>query len=455
MAFGEPSLLVTGVSTDSRTLRGGELFVSLRGPRFDGNAFAAGALEAGAVACLVERGRSPAPRPGRASLEVDDPSRALRDLAGWYRARFTLPLVGVTGSCGKTTTKDYLAHLLSRRGRVAASEKSFNNAVGVPLTCFRIERGTRFAVLEVGTSARGEIGALAEIARPTAGIVTCVTESHLAGLRSIDGVAREKGDLLEILPPDGFAVLNVDCPRTAALADRTRARVRTVATVGPADFTASEIVAHAAGTAFLLNGEIPVTFPALGTHNVQNALLAIAAAVELGLEISEVALGIETLPAAPARLERKRFGDLEVLDDTYNANPASTQAAIRVLAGIRGAVRKVFVFGDMRELGERSAALHEEVGRAAAAGGVDLFATVGSEAARAAEAAIAEGRLRGRVVRFADAGEAGAALGDLLRPGDLVLVKGSRAVGLERVVDGLRSRFATAGNGRTKSGGPR
>ena len=453
IAFGEPGLLVEGVCTDSRTLRGGELFVALRGPRFDGNAFAAGALEAGAAACLVESGRSPNPRPGRASLEVGDTARALHDLAAWYRARFTLPVVGVTGSCGKTTTKEYLTHLLRRRGPVAASEKSFNNGVGVPLTCFRLERGTRTAVFEIGTSSPGEIAALAALVRPTAAIVTCVTESHLAGLRSLDGVAREKGALLEALPPEGFAVLNVDCSRTAALAERTRARVRTVATVGPADFTATEILAHAAGTAFVLNGDIPVTIPALGTHSVQNALLAIAAAVELGLDLSEVVLGIETLPTTPGRLERKRFGDLEVLDDTYNANPASTQAAIRVLSGLRGAARKVFVFGDMRELGDRAAALHEEIGLAAAASRVDLFATVGLDAARAAEAAIAEGRLRGRVVRFADAGEARAALGDLLRPGDLVLVKGSRAVGLERVVEGLRARFAASGNGAPSAGG--
>ncbi|HET6205004.1 MAG TPA: UDP-N-acetylmuramoyl-tripeptide--D-alanyl-D-alanine ligase [Planctomycetota bacterium] len=447
LAWGAAGLRPRGVSTDSRSVRQGDLFVALRGPRFDGNAFAASALDAGALACLVESGRSPSPRPGRACLEVADPARALLDLAAAHRARFTLPVVGITGSCGKTTTKDYLAHLLGCRRRVVASEKSFNNAVGVPLTLLRIERGTEIAVLEIGTNAPGEIAALAAVARPTAGLVTNVNEAHLAGLGTVEGVAREKGDLLAALPEEGFGVISADCPRSRGLGSRTRARVLTVSVGGRADFRAVDPVAHGAGTAFLLNGTIPVTLPALGTHSVANLLFAIAACAGLGLPPEEVLGAVPTLPTAPRRLEWKRFGAISLLDDSYNANPASARAAVRVLAGMPGASRRVLVLGDMLELGESAPSLHAEVGAAVARAGIDLFIGVGREARGAVEAALAEGLPAKGALALEDTPSAVAIVPELLRDGDLVLVKGSRGMELESLVGALRGRFAPDGAG--------
>jgi UDP-N-acetylmuramoyl-tripeptide--D-alanyl-D-alanine ligase len=442
LAWGGPRLALRGVSTDSRTVRAGDLFVALRGPRFDGNAFAGAALEKGASACLVETGRAPAPRPGRACLEAPDTGRALLDLAARHRERAAIPVVGITGSCGKTTTKDYLAHLLGRRRRVVASEKSFNNAVGVPLTLLRIDRRTDVVVLEIGSNAPGEIASLSAVARPTAGLVTNVNEAHLAGLETVEGVAREKGDLLAALPEEGFAVISADCPWSRGLAARTRARVLTVSVGGAADFRAVDPIAHGAGTAFRLNGEIPVTLPALGTHNVANLLFAVAACAGLGLAPEEVLDGVGSLPVPPRRLEWKRFGAVTVLDDSYNANPASTRAAVRVLEGMRGAARRVLVLGDMLELGERSAPLHAEIGTAVARAEIDLLVGVGAEARHAVEAALAAGLPAKGAVALEDTPSAVAIVPELLLEGDLVLVKGSRGMALDALVEALRARFA-------------
>lgn len=454
LVAGGMKLTVTGVSTDSRHVCAGDLFFALRGPRFDGNEFSATALEMGATAVIVEKGRKPEHLLSRrAVIEVEDTGKALIDLAIWYRKKYPVRAVSITGSCGKTTTKEILAHLLSRRFRVVRSEKSFNNSVGVPLTIFKIDRKTEIAVFEIGSNGPGEIAALSAMTQPLGGIITNVSEAHLQGLGSVEGVYHEKSALFESLPTNGFAILNLDDPRTGSrLREKTKASVITVSCDSrEADLWASDVVFHGMGTSFKLNGKYAVTLPILGTHNVYNALQALAACMALGMDLPEALEGLSDVPGAAHRLERKRFGAIEVLDDCYNSNPASARAAIRALQGLRGTKRKVLVLGDMLELGDKSQELHFEIGHEVAKSGVDLFMAVGAEGEHMVKGALASGMAKSKVLLFPDTKSAVLGIPELLQPEDLVLVKGSRRLALETIVDTLADKFSAPAPSKIQS----
>ncbi len=463
---------IQGVSTDTRTLKQGELFLALRGPNFDGNRFAAAAARAGAAGLLLEQ---------NAAFELDavppdlpvavhgNPRRALADLAAWQRSTLSIPVVGITGSCGKTTTKNILRDLLARLFPVVASPSSFNNDVGVPHTILLADEKTRFLVVEMGTNHPGEIAALCRIARPTAGVVTNVGASHLEGLGSLEGVAREKGDLVASLPREGCCVLNADCRFTPVLRARTSARVITFSVGGGrvdtrppptlnvsgsgsasgapgalGDLHATDILFHSGGTTFRLDG-YEVTSPLLGTHNVQNLLAALCVCVGLGIRLEDVLPGVASLAGGRQRMERFELEGLTVFDDSYNANPDSLRAAVRVLAGLHGFDRRILVLGDMLELGELAAELHHELGREAAAAGIDRLVLVG-ELSKAAAAGALEGGLPREAVAHVDtAEEAARVVGQIARERDVVLVKGSRRMRLEEVV---RSLCASRGTGK-------
>ncbi len=443
LARGAAELEVSGVSTDTRTLRPGELFIALSGPNFDGNRFARQALDGGAAAVLLrderrELGGLPGDRP---VLLHRDPRRALADLAAWHRSRLSAPVVGITGSCGKTTTKNIVRDLFSRLMPVVASPSSFNNDIGVPHTILMADATTRLCVIELGTNHPGEIAGLCRIARPTAGIITNVGAAHLEGLGSLEGVAREKGDLAAALPRDGFLVLNADCRFTPVLRGRTSARVITYS-VGAApaergDLDARELVFHSGGTTFRLDG-FEVTSPLLGTHNVQNLLAALCVCIGLGVPIEEVLPAIPALRGGRQRMERIELGELVVFDDSYNANPESMRAAVRVLAGVHGHRRRVLVLGDMLELGDLAAELHHRIGAEAARAGIDLLILVGELAKAAAAGALEGGLDSSSVVHFPGTEEAASEVNAYLRPGDVVLVKGSRRLRLEEVVGSIQ-----------------
>jgi UDP-N-acetylmuramoyl-tripeptide--D-alanyl-D-alanine ligase len=440
---------LAGISSDTRTLEPGELFVALSGPSFDGNRFAVRAAEAGAAALLLRCGGTqdapdlaPGEVPGDLPVVLHpDPRRALADVGAWYRSTLACPVVGITGSCGKTTTKNLLHGLLAPLFPVVASPSSFNNDIGVPHTLFLADRTTRLVAVELGTNHPGEIAALCRIARPTAGIVTNVGASHLEGLGSLEGVAHEKGDLAASLPRDGFCVLNADCRFTPSIRARTAAHVLTFGIEAgsggqPVDLDATDLIFHSGGTTFRLNGR-EVTSPLLGTHNVQNLLAALMACVGLGLDLDEVLAGVPALSGGRQRMERKDLDGLTVFDDSYNSNPESLRAAVRVLAGLHGFRRRVLVLGDMLELGDLAAELHHEVGREAAAAGIDHLVLVG-ELARAAAAGALEGGLPAEAVTHVEGANAAASVVlDVTGEGDVVLVKGSRGMRLERVVADL------------------
>lgn len=440
-----------GVSTDTRSLEPGALFVALQGPSFDGNRFAAAALTRGAGALLLRGEPATAEAlarelPAQGALLVHpDPRSALADLARWHRARLDVPVIGITGSCGKTTTKNILLQLLSQRMAATGSPNSFNNDIGVPHTLFLADERSAALVVELGTNRPGEIAALCRTARPTAGILTNIGASHLEGLGSVEGVAREKSDLVASLPRDGFAVLSADCPWTAKVRALSPARVLTVSIDGQADLEARDLFFQDGGTTFRLRGlglaPTEVFLPLLGRHNVSNLLCALAACGGLGLDLSDLLPAVGRLVGGRRRMERIELGDVLVLDDSYNANPESTAANVRVLAGLHGHRRRVLVLGDMLELGEGAAEHHRELGRLAADAGVDRMLLVG-ELSRATRAgALEAGFAPGHALHADEVGAAQELALGLIEPGDVVLVKGSRRVGLERVVARLVERF--------------
>jgi UDP-N-acetylmuramoyl-tripeptide--D-alanyl-D-alanine ligase len=442
---GDGERWVHGVSTDTRALRPHQLFVALSGPNFDGNLFAQQACQLGAGAILL-KGDSSLALPalqGDVPLAVHaEPRRALADLASWHRSQLSIPVLGITGSCGKTTTKNILGQLLATRLRTVASPNSFNNDVGVPHTLLLADKTTQALVLEIGTNAPGEIAALARIARPTGAIITMIGASHLEGLGSIEGVAREKSALFASLPADGFAVMNTDCRHADLLRASTRARILTVSIDGAGEFNATNALFHSGGTTFRLRGR-EISSPLLGLHNISNLLCALAACHGMGIEIDELLPAISELKGGSRRMERHEIEGLVVFDDTYNANPESAGAAVRFLSGLHGRGRRVMVLGDMLELGASSPELHHAVGREIAGSAIDLLVLVGEQVKATAAGALEAGMPSKRVVHVPSAEQAASEIDELLRQGDIVLLKASRRIGLDRVVDHLRNRQGT------------
>jgi UDP-N-acetylmuramoyl-tripeptide--D-alanyl-D-alanine ligase len=406
-------VVVDGLAIDSRTLRPGQLFAAVRDVR-DGHDFVADAVTAGAPAVLVSR-----PMPDAVSVVVPDVDRALVRLAGLARRRLPDRVVGITGSVGKTTTKDLLAGALSRTFITAASERSFNNELGVPLTLANAAEDTQAAVVEMGARGHGHIALLCSMARPTVGVVTVVASVHTEMMGGLDQIMVAKRELVEALPRDGVAVLNADDARVRAMSDHTPASVLLFGGGGDvrADAVTVDDDLHASFVLESSWGAVPVRLGVRGGHNVTNALAAAAAALWLGVPPEEVAAGLAVAPTSPWRMELTRTaGGVTVLNDAYNAGPASMAAALRALASLP-AQRRIAVLGLMAELGDDAPAEHAAVATLAADLGIEVVA-VGCD-------------LYG-VPPLADADAASAELGDLA-PGTAILVKGSRVAGLERV----------------------
>jgi UDP-N-acetylmuramoyl-tripeptide--D-alanyl-D-alanine ligase len=435
----DPDAVVHGVQVDSRKVEAGELFVALPGSRTDGSLFATAAAEAGAVATLAQEGTAFAgPR-----VEVADPLAALAALGTAVRDRSAATVVGITGSNGKTTTKDLLAAVLATRLRVVANQASFNNEVGLPLTLARIDPDTQAVVVEMGARGPGHIAALARLARPGVGVVLNVGESHLGMFGSREAIAKAKGELVEALPAEGTAVLNADDPQVVAMAERTVARVVTFGRGPSADVRAERVELDADGRArFLLHtpaGTAPATLPAPGEHLVGCALAAAAAASVLGLGPADVAAGLAEASLSPGRMQvRRRPDGLTVVNDAYNANPSSMAAALKTLAALgRDGGRTVAVLGEMAELGPTAAVEHDRIGRLATRLGIDRLIGVGESGRVMVNAARMEGMWPEEAEAVVDPDAALALLTPVLGPADVVLVKASRVVALDRVADAL------------------
>jgi UDP-N-acetylmuramoyl-tripeptide--D-alanyl-D-alanine ligase len=427
-----------GLAIDSRAVQPGSLFVALPGSRTDGSRFAALALAAGAVAVVARAGAvGTGPR-----IELDDPLAALGALGAAVRERSSAHVVGVTGSTGKTTTKDLLAAVLATRLATVASTASFNNEVGLPLTLARLEPGTQALVVEMGARGPGHIAALARLARPEIGVVLNVGVAHLGMFGSQAAIAAAKGELVEALPPHGTAALNADDPLVAAMAGRTAARVLGFGMGPGAEVRAEGVALDGGGRAhFKLrtpSGGAETSLPAPGEHLVIDALAAAAAGHALGLEPEAIAAGLREAALSPMRMQvERRANGLTVINDAYNANPTSLAAALKALVAARRGGRTVAVLGEMAELGEQAAAEHDRAGRLATRLGVDRLVGVGELGELIVRAARLEGMWPEEAIAVPDAGAAVAALEPWLEPADVVLVKASRVVALDRVADRL------------------
>jgi UDP-N-acetylmuramoyl-tripeptide--D-alanyl-D-alanine ligase len=442
---------VAGVSIDSRTLRAGELFVAIHGPNHDGHDYVAAVMEGGALAAVVAEplvSKYPGWIQDRC-ITVPDTLEALHNLARAVRKEWGRKICGITGSVGKTTTKEILASLLGTKLRVLKSEGNFNNEYGLPLTLFRLEEAHDVAVLEMGMSYPGELRRLAAIARPDVVIETRVAPAHLMNFSSIEEIAMAKRELVEGLNgPTSVAVLNADDGRVAAMAEAAPGRVIFYGVEKPAEYNAEEVEDRGAlGSAFTLvhrgkRTRIEMSLP--GRHVVANALGAIAAASVWNIGIADVQKVFANLRTPAMRGELIRFTNgFALINDSYNSSPAALHAMIGLLAATPGFQRRILAAGEMRELGASSAALHREGGVfAAKTGKVDYLIGVQGDAGQIVEGAVAAGFPREKSKIFQSPQEAASFLVGFVQPGDLLLVKGSRSVKMERIVEALLAQFA-------------
>jgi UDP-N-acetylmuramoyl-tripeptide--D-alanyl-D-alanine ligase len=447
----DPVARLAGISIDSRAIRPGELFFAIHGPRHDGHTFVADVLASGALAAVVAQDRLaqyPEAVRGRC-IAVADTFVALKLLARKVREAWGGKIAGVTGSVGKTTTKEILAALLGTRLRVLKSEGNFNNEYGLPLTLFKLEETHQAAVLEMGMSRRGELARLAEIARPDVGVVTRVSPAHLEFFASVDEIALAKRELIEGLNGrESTAVLNADDPRVAAFGAFAPGRVLTYGIEQPAFFTAQAIEDRGAlGSAFDYvspEGRVRLELSLPGRHVIANALASLAAASVWGIGAAEAQAVLSTMQAPSMRGELLRFSNgAALINDSYNSSPAALHAMTALLAATPGFKRRILAAGEMRELGATSAELHREAGAAAAkSGNVDWILGVAGHASQVIEGAIAAGFDHAKTKFFASSEEAGAFVQQFFQPGDLLLVKGSRGVKMERIVEALIAAHA-------------
>jgi UDP-N-acetylmuramoyl-tripeptide--D-alanyl-D-alanine ligase len=449
----EPLARLAGVSINSRTVARGELFVAIHGPRHDGHSFVVAALEAGALAGVVAADRLPGyAEPYRSKLlAVRDTLAALQDLAQAVRTRWGRRLAAVTGSAGKTTTKEVLAALLAARFRVLKSEGNLNNEYGLPLQLLRLDEVDEAAVVELGMSHAGELKRLAEIARPDVGVVTRVAPVHLEFFASVDEIALAKRELIEgLVGRESVAVLNGDDPRVARFGRIAPGRVVTFGVAERADFRAENIQDRGLdGSEFDFlgpEGRARLSLPLAGRHNISNALAALAAASVWGVGAAEAR---EIFPKLEATGMRGRVlyydAGFTVINDCYNSNPVALAAMVELLTNTPAAGRHILAAGEMLELGPASAELHREAGRAAAAAGkLGWIIGVQGDAENFVRGAVEAGHPATQSKFCASSAEAGAYLENLIELGDVLLVKGSRGVKMERIVEALDSRFARA-----------
>jgi UDP-N-acetylmuramoyl-tripeptide--D-alanyl-D-alanine ligase len=439
---GSGEIQLQDVCTDSRRAKPGDLFFAIQGERFDGHDFLPEVAAKGVAAVIVERKKIPGTLPKCAVLVVDNARAAFGKLAAEYRKDFTLPMVAVGGSNGKTTTKELLASVLSQKLKTLWSEASFNNDIGVPATLLRLERSHQAAVLEAGTNHPGELAPLVTMIRPKFGVITNIGREHLEFFGDIAGVAQEEGRLAELLPVDGKLFVNGDNEWTEKIAARTKAQVVRVGSGKKTDWCAKKIRLDKNGVTFQVDapvagfsGEYRINL--LGRHQVTNALFALAVGAELGLAGVEIQRGLAECQPPKMRLQFWEANGVRVLDDAYNANADSTIAALETLCDLPLQGRRVAILGDMGELGPHSEAAHAEVGRRAAELGIGQLFTVGKLSVISARAARDAGLAR--VIEFADVESAARAMKKFLKPGDVVLLKASRSARLERITETLKS----------------
>jgi len=435
-------LIPSGISTDSRRIAPGELFFALRGPNFDGHSFVPEAIGKGAIGAVVEDGWVPRRRDaGGVLISVADTLRALGDLAAYYRRRFSLPVIAVTGTNGKTTAKDMISSVLATRFRVLKTEGNYNNLIGVPLTIFRLTEGHEVCVLELGMSAPGEIRRLSYISDPNVGLITNVGPGHIGYFGSLEEVAEAKSELIDYLDTPSTCILNYDDP--LLLRRRGRARCRTVGfgIDSECEFRGYDLRSDGRGCFTFRISDADISLRVPGRHNVYNALSAIAVGDLFGISPAEAKPRLEGFRGAPMRMNLSDVAGIRIMDDSYNSNPSSMRAAIDTIMLQEARGRRVLVLGDMLELGDYGERAHRELGAYAWESGCDFLFTTGDMASGFVEGALCAGMPGDRARHFTSRAELCSHLTRFLRSGDVVLVKGSRGAGMEEIVEYLKAKF--------------
>lgn len=442
LRHGSPDTVVARIGVDSRQTETGDLFFALAGERFDAHSFLPEVARRGVAAVVAERKKVPADFRGCAVIAVDGTRAALGRLGARYRRDFSLPLVAVGGSNGKTSTKELIASVLRQKLAVLWSEASFNNEIGVPLTLLKLERFHQAAVLEAGTNHPGELAHLLSMMEPRFGVITNIGREHLEFFHDLPGVAQEEGAMADVLPADGILFVNGDNAWTETICKRTKARVVKCGLEEGNDCRAKNIRMDEDGATFsveghyaALNGEYRIRL--LGRHQVANALLALAVGAEFGLDRACIQRGLAACAPTKMRLQLSSPGGIRVLDDAYNANADSMLAALQTLCDLPCAGRRVAVLGSMAELGDSSSAAHAEIGQRAAESHLDQLFAIGEHASEMATAA-RRGGLQ-TVTEIPEVEIAVRAVTEFARPGDVVLVKASRSMHLERITEALRA----------------
>jgi UDP-N-acetylmuramoyl-tripeptide--D-alanyl-D-alanine ligase len=444
----DQSLMLSRVEIDSRRVQPGDLFWALRGERHDAHDFLFDVFHRGASAAVIRHDRLEPfraawlaefqDRPLPALVAVLDTLAALADFARWYRSRQEALVIGVTGSFGKTTTREMIHAVLSAGHAGIRSLKNFNNHFGLPLSLLELDSRHEFAVLEMGASAVGEIAALCDIARPEVGVITGIGLAHVEGFGSPERIVLGKGELLEALPRTGFAVLPGDDPITRGMAHRTHCPAIFVGEAEDNHVRATQV--HVTNQRLTFNvGQTRYAVPVSGRHFLTAALSAIAIAREVGLTPEQIATGLENFHAVAGRCQILTIGPWTVIDDSYNANPTSMRAACEMLRDWQGANKRLLIVGDMLELGEHSEQAHAEIGRVAASANIDGLLAFGPRAAQVVTAALAAGLRPQRVAQCETFDILLTVLDCVLEPGDVLLIKGSRGMRMERVIDWLRN----------------
>lgn len=432
--------LLYGVSTDTRHIAPGELFVALKGENFDGHDFVAEAVEREAAGVLVSKNVGSLPEDVLV-IQVKDTTKALGMLARYYREKLPAKVVAVTGTNGKTTTKDMLNYLLSSTVGMVSTPGNFNNYIGVPLSIFQLEPYHDLAVIEMGANSPGEILWLSWIAQPDIGVITNISEAHLEGLNSIDGVAKAKAELLENLTPGGTLIFNADDFWCKMIAKGFPGRKLSFGIHEPANIRGRSLQEVSGKLTFCINDRHTVKLSSSGIHNAYNALAALTVCYELGLNLAELAQGLKDFKLPPMRMERHRVKGVTIIMDAYNANPSSMEMALDEYSSIKVPGRKFFVCGDMAELGDESPRLHRKLGQRIAQSGVGFLLATGQHAGTVARAAKKGGMPGEKVMVFdRDNGLCDFAVAKLKR-GDAVLIKGSRCMRLEELCDKLKNNL--------------
>ena len=449
LVAGSRRALATSVAIDSREVRPGAAFIAFPGERVDGHAFAQEALSRGARVLVLTRDDPEAaavveadPRHELALVRVDDATAAVQALAMRHREHLTCPVIGVTGSSGKTTTKDLLRAVLATRLSVVATEGNRNNEIGVPLTLLEAGPATGAVVLEMAMRGHGQIARLCEIGRPTVGLVTNVGQTHIELLGSEQAIASAKAELVRAVPAAGRVFLNGDDEWSRMMEDVAEAPATYYGTAEGVDVRARDVETDPDGRpSFTLDtssGSVAVALAFPGRHNAYNAAAAAAVGLHLGITLEEIGRGLSEARPSSMRMEVfESAGGVTVINDAYNANPTAMRAALRTLADVESGGRRVAVLGDMAELGSLSELAHFGLGEYAASLPIDRLVVVGEGAGRIADGAVRAGMAETSIVRCATSDEAAEAVGELLLPGDVVLLKASRIMGLERVVEGI------------------